>query len=66
MASWTNLGFSFHLNISQEVVRLPLQLPRHLAASLLQVVDQPPQEHRVRLGLVGGPRHLHRRDMRVR
>ena len=60
--SGTNLGSSFHLNIRQEVVRLPLQLPGHLTPPLLQVVDQPPQEHRVRLGLVGGTRHLLRRE----
>ena len=48
----SNLRFTFHLNVREEVMRLPLQLPGHLAASLLQVVDEPPQQHRVRLGLV--------------
>ena len=38
-------------------MRLPLELPRHLAPALLEVVDQAPEEHRVRLGLVARPGH---------
>ena len=44
-------------------MRLPLELPRHLAPALLEVVDQTPEEHRVRLGLVARPGHPHRQSL---